>query len=136
ITDLYSSVGILSSENFNFGALMLSSIVHVDWSHLLSNVFMLLMLGVWVEQKMGTTSTLGLFIAGSLLGLTMQVLTRPLTPVLGASAGINAIMGAFFVFFYKADFRFIFTTLFHFQKISLPVYWSFPVLFFAGDILG
>jgi len=95
-----------------------------------------ILLGIWVEQKIGATKTALLFIGGSFIGLLVQVLLVKYTPILGASAGVSAIMGAFFVFFYKKEFTFLLTTLFYFKRITLPVLWIFPFMYFAADVIA
>ena len=69
----------------------------------------LIAFGIWVEQRAGFTITLMTFLAGSFTGIAIQLLAEPDSYVLGASAGISALMGAFFLFFMRAEFQFVFT---------------------------
>lgn len=127
--------GFASSEDASLSSFLFSSVTHLDWAHLMGNMVLLLFLGIWVEQRMGGMKFLATFFFGSFIGLYLQVQFFELIPVLGASAGVYAVMGAFFAFFYKAQISFLFLTVFYVKKIFLPASWTFPFIFFVKDFI-
>lgn len=132
----YSEKGLTSAQNRSISALLKSTFTHADYGHLIGNLILFLILGMWVEQRVGTVAVLGTFMGGSLFGLGLHTFTSEL-PVLGASAGVSAIMGAFFVFFFKAQVRFLLVLFpFYFKRIYLSAYWTFPVFYFIHDLIG
>lgn len=75
-----------------------------------------------------------MFLAGSFAGLIVQAQVHPDVYLLGASAGISAVMGAFFAFFYWAEFHFMFALGFlYFKRIVMPLVWVFPAFFVMAD---
>ncbi|MGZ3726381.1 MAG: rhomboid family intramembrane serine protease, partial [Pseudobdellovibrio sp.] len=104
-----AQLGFLTSKSFSVINLIRASFTHGNYSHLFGNLVMLILIGVWVEQRMGAILTLLTFITGSFFGLGFQIWQVPDHSVIGSSAGIFAIMGAYFVLFYKNEIRFLFT---------------------------
>jgi hypothetical protein len=103
--------------------------------HLFGNLFFLIIFGVWVNQRMGNVWTGAGVMLGSFAGLSSHLLANPEGFVLGASAGISALMGAFFTFFFAAEFHFLFTFVFmYFKRLTIPLYWVFPAFYIAVDL--
>ena len=98
---------------------------------MLSNLLILILFGIWVEQAVGFAETLLIFIIGSYFGLSLEIYLNHPPAVLGASAGIMALMGAFYVLFFRAELTFYIL----FWKVHIPCKWIFPCLFFADDLL-
>jgi membrane associated rhomboid family serine protease len=131
----YLQLGVASSENITWSSLFLSSVIHHNIGHLFGNMILFLFLATWVEQKIRAVSTLLLFFSGSFAGFLWQVNGVPIVPTYGASAGVYAIMGAFFVFFYRTHLSVLFFYFFYFKKILLPATFYFPVIFFYNDLI-
>ena len=70
-------------------------------AHLLGNLWFLWMFGDNVEDMIGRGKTLALYLAAGLAGMLTHVLAFPTdaTPVVGASAAIAGLMGAYCVLF-------------------------------------
>jgi membrane associated rhomboid family serine protease len=130
------TVGMTSVANLSFFNLLRATFTHADKTHLYSNLLFLLVFGLWAEQRAGAVRTGLIFLAGSFAGIFAQAVTNTGNPVLGASAGISALMGAFFVFFFKAYFDFIFCAFLYFKRVSIPIVWAFPLLYIARDVEG
>lgn len=121
-------------DNKSFLNTLRASFTHGDYMHLFGNLVFLIIFGVWVNQRAGHVWTAGIFMLGSFAGLYSQILSNPDGFVLGASAGISALMGTFFAFFYAAEFHFLFTFGFmYFKRLTIPLYWVFPAFYVAAD---
>ena len=74
---------------------------HAGLFHLIGNLWFLWMFGDNVEDMIGRGKTLALYLAAGLAGMLTHVLAFPTdaTPVVGASAAIAGLMGAYCVLF-------------------------------------
>lgn len=71
--------------------------VHASWLHLLGNLAYLLVFGFPVEQRLGSIATAAVFLFG---GATANAIVSEQvawleTPIIGASGGVSAILGAY-----------------------------------------
>ena len=71
--------------------------VHASWLHLLGNLAYLWVFGIKVEQSRGALGMLPIFLAGGALANLIVALRLPLldTPIIGASGGVSAVVGAY-----------------------------------------
>lgn len=83
---------------FHFESPALWMLNHANLPHLILNGITLWAFAKPVEAKIGTGRTLALFFIASLAGIIAQQLATPGLPVLGASAGIFALIAAFVVY--------------------------------------
>jgi membrane associated rhomboid family serine protease len=133
--ELSKEFNLNSYDNKSFFNTLRASFTHADHMHLFGNLFFLIIFGVWVNQRMGNVWTGAVFMLGSFAGLSSHLLANPEGFVLGASAGISALMGAFFTFFFAAEFHFLFTFVFmYFKRLTIPLYWVFPAFYIAVDL--
>lgn len=70
--------------------------LHADWMHVSLNSLWLVAFGAPVAQRFGATRFLALFLVGTALGALAHYLLHPVQfiPLVGASAGVSAAMGA------------------------------------------
>lgn len=70
-------------------------LLHGDWLHLGMNALWLVTFGAPVVRRLGTARFLALLVAGTVAGAAAHLLVHwgSLAPLVGASAGISAIMG-------------------------------------------
>jgi membrane associated rhomboid family serine protease len=128
-------IALVSQPHAGWKELLRATFTHSGYVHLCANLFLLFIFGVWVEQREGGLFAAGIFVCGSVVGLIGQMLIDPDQAVLGVSAGSSALMGAFFIFFRRADFTFVFTLPpFYSRRLSVPLLWLFPVMFLASDL--
>jgi membrane associated rhomboid family serine protease len=75
--------------------------IHASWLHLLGNLAYLWVFGMKVEQSRGSLSMLPIFLLGGALANIIVALRLPLleTPIIGASGGVSAVVGAYLVLF-------------------------------------
>jgi len=71
--------------------------VHASWLHLLGNLAYLWVFGIKVEQSRGALGMLPIFLAGGALANLIVALRLPAldTPIIGASGGVSAVVGAY-----------------------------------------
>lgn len=79
------------------------SLLHADWTHLGMNVLWLAAFGAPVALRFGTLRTLAFFVvtAGAGAGAHYLTHTLDLTPVVGASASVSAMMAAALRFIFQ-----------------------------------
>lgn len=79
------------------GTLFTSLLLHANGVHLLGNMAYLWVFGTAVEQRLGPASMAFLFFFGGALANTAVALESStiVTPVVGASGGVSAVIGAY-----------------------------------------
>ena len=79
--------------------------LHGSLFHIISNMWMLIVFGDNVEDRMGSLGYLIFYILGGLAagGLQFIFTTHPNIPALGASGAIAAVMGAYFLFYPRSQ---------------------------------
>lgn len=78
-------------------SLVTALFVHASWLHLLGNLAYLWVFGIKVEQSRGVLGMLPIFLAGGALANLIVALRLPSldTPIIGASGGVSAVVGAY-----------------------------------------
>ena len=88
----YSTNNLLEGK---FYVLFTSIFLHSDLSHLVSNMFVLLVFGLVLEQEIGCQRYLMLFFGGAFFGdLLSSLIYPPMVPAIGASGGVFSILAA------------------------------------------
>ncbi|MEO7787057.1 MAG: rhomboid family intramembrane serine protease [Sphingomicrobium sp.] len=74
-----------------------ATLVHGSVLHLAGNLLMLMWCGLAVERVLGGRATLMLYVVGAYVAAAAQFLVTPasVTPMIGASGAISALIGAF-----------------------------------------
>ncbi len=108
--------------------------VHGGWLHLIGNVWFLHLFGDNIEDRLGRGRFLVLYFGGGLLAALTQVVVSPasVTPMVGASGAISAILAAYLLYFPKAPIL----TLFFIFFIPLPAFLFIGVWFAMQLIYG
>lgn len=77
--------------------------IHASWLHLLGNLAYLLVFGFPVEHRLGSLATLAIFLLGGALANAMvsERVAWLDTPIIGASGGVSAVVGAYLGLFPK-----------------------------------
>lgn len=72
--------------------------VHLDWLHLLSNLFYFCVLGVGLEAYLGPKRFSLLLVSGAVVGALAHALLdlSSLVPMVGGSSAVAAVVGAYF----------------------------------------
>lgn len=77
--------------------LFTSLFIHASWLHLLGNLAYLLVFGFPIEQRLGSTATVAVFLLGGALAnvIVAERVAGLDTPIIGASGAISAMVGAY-----------------------------------------
>jgi membrane associated rhomboid family serine protease len=78
-----------------------SMFLHGGWIHLLGNMWVLWIFGDNVEDRLGRSRYLALYLASGIAAAMLHIFTNPgsVVPTIGASGAIAGIMGAYFRFY-------------------------------------
>src|SRR5436190_4006580 len=121
-------------------ALFSSMFLHGGWIHLLGNMWSLWIFGDNVEDRLGRTRYLGLYLASGMAAALLHIYTNAgsVVPTIGASGAIAGIMGAYFRFYPHARIEtlvppFVFGPFFVLPAV-LFLGWWFVLQFFNGAL--
>jgi len=114
-------------------SLLASLFMHGSVGHLLGNLWVLLIFGNNIEDKMGHGRFVVFYVIGGLLASLAHVANTPAStvPVVGASGAIAAVMGAYLVLFPTARVQSIIPPFF-FWPFRVPAF-VFLGVWFAGQ---
>jgi membrane associated rhomboid family serine protease len=115
-----------------------SMFLHGGWLHLLGNMWTLWIFGDNVEDRLGRTRYVSLYLAGGIAAALMHILANAgsQVPTIGASGAIAAVMGAYFRFYPFARVETLVPPFFFGPTFVLPAvlflgFW-FLLQFFSG----
>ena len=93
--------------------------LHGGWLHVVGNMVFLWIFGDNVEDSLGHGRFLLFYLAGGVAAVVVQAYTDAgdLTPVVGASGAISAVLGAYLVLYPRARVR----------VVIPPLFWPFTV---------
>ena len=138
-TALFKKENLLSKGNISLTSVLNAQFIHANYTHLFGNLIFFLFLAIFVELRVGPVLFLMMYLLSGSVGLLSHILSLSdyAVPLMGASANISGIAGAFTVFFWRKRLKVFGTVLFVYNRVfSLPVYFFFPVLIFSGDLVG
>lgn len=123
--------GILTKSSLNLKSLLTAQFSHAGWMHLIGNLLVLLAFVVFVEQYLGPYKSALIYFAGGFAGLALFVLTinDEHMPLVGASANVFAMGGAFLVLFWRHKVRVFFSAVFVLNRQLLVPVWAYFVAF-------
>ena len=112
--------------------LLTSMFLHGGWLHLITNMYMLYILGDNIEDVLGQGKYLAFYLVCGLVAVVAYVVASPSSsiPMLGASGAIAGIMAAYFILFRQSKLTFMFIV---FQR-KLPV-WIWLGIWFLLNLL-
>jgi membrane associated rhomboid family serine protease len=81
-----------------------SMFLHVDWMHVISNMWALYIFGDNIDDHLGHFKYLLFYFLSGLAAMATQVVLNPYSnvPTLGASGAIAGVMGAYFILYPRA----------------------------------
>ncbi len=111
-----------------FFPLFSSIFLHGGWLHLLGNMWFLYIFGDNVEDALGHSRYLLLYLASGVGANLIYLLFSPFSPVplVGASGAVAGVMGAYFFLFPGARILTLVPIFF------FPTFWELPAYFFLG----
>lgn len=110
--------------------------LHGGWMHLIGNMVFLQAFGRAVENRLGPTRYVAVYLLTGAAAWYFHYLTDSMSwiPALGASGAIAGVLGAYLVFYPKADFRTLFLVGPFPVLATIRAYWLLPV-WFASQLL-
>jgi membrane associated rhomboid family serine protease len=113
-----------------------SMFIHGGWMHIIGNMWFLHIFGDNVEDRLGRSRFLVLYLSGGLLAGLAQVLSAPgsQVPMVGASGAISAVVGAYLVLYPRARILTLIPIFILFYFAQLPAF-IFIGLWFLMQLL-
>ena len=111
--------------------------LHGGWWHLIGNMWFLLIFGNNIEDRLGHFLFAMFYLLGGLAATATHWAIAPnsISPVIGASGAIAAVLGAYAVTFPHARIRTLVFLLIFVTVVELPAY-LFLALWFGGQLLS
>lgn len=128
---------ILTSGNINWRSLAVAQFSHEGWMHLIMNMVVFLSFMVYLEQRSQIIGPLLIYFIGGSVGLVLELMRdhSSMVPLMGASANIAAVMGAYLVFYFRHNTRFLFSIGFvYYRVIEAPTALMILILFPLMDL--
>ena len=137
VKKIHHKHNILSKLNLNLRSLLTSQMSHGGYLHLLMNMFVLLVVGSFIEQRVGIFLFMSLYFLGGSFALISQTYMsqNPFLSLIGASGNVYALVGIFWMLFYRHS-MIVFIPLPLDKKVKIPVFYVIPCLFIFSDIRG
>ncbi len=102
--------------------LFVSMFLHGGWFHIISNLWILIIFGDNVEDRMGGTRYLIFYLLSGIAAALLQAFLHPASaiPMVGASGAIAGVLGAYLLLFPHARVASLVPIFFTFTVIELP----------------
>jgi membrane associated rhomboid family serine protease len=128
---------VVDNEPVNWLTPLSSMFLHGSWSHVIGNSLFLWVFGNNIEDSMGRLRFLAFYLVCGLAGAAAQVAVDPASaiPVVGASAAISGVMGAYLVLYPRVWVNMLFIFIVIFRVIPIPA-WVVLIYWFVLQLLG
>jgi membrane associated rhomboid family serine protease len=119
-----------------------ANFLHGGWLHLIGNMWFLWLAGFVLEDVWGRWLYSLFYLLSGVAALQFYAWSNPgsITPTLGASGAVAALMGAFLVRFPKMKIEMAWLFLFRLRRFKAAAYWLLPlwlgVEIFYGSLFG
>lgn len=138
VLPIYKQHNFFTKKTKGFLQLLTAQFTHGGWEHLLGNLFVFIAFGAVLEARMGPLAYSALYLAGGTIGLLVELplMHGPPAPLLGASANIAAVIGAFFVFYFRRPMKVLASLIVYNKVIEVPTWAMVGGSFLLADISG
>lgn len=138
----YTVVEVRQLFNFPEKALPFlgSMFLHGGWTHLIGNMWTLWIFGDNVEDRLGRSRYVLLYLLGGVVAALVHIYTNAhsMLPTIGASGAIAAVMGGYFRFYPRARVTMLIPPFFLGPFFVVPAVfflgWWFILQFFSGTL--
>ncbi len=135
------SAGFMTSDNIGPMSALKSFFAHSGASHLFGNMTALFFFLMILEMRYSKWALTLIYVLGGMASFYAEILLSNRTDlsIVGASGGVSAIMGSFWIAFYRKKTRMLLTDFakpFLGRHVFTPVSWSIPVFVLISDIIG
>jgi len=119
-----------------------ANFLHGGWLHLIGNMWFLWLAGFVLEDAWGRWLYSVFYLIAGAAALQFYAWSNPgsITPTLGASGAVAALMGAFLVRFPKMKIQMVWIFFFRLYRFMAPAYWLLPLWLlseiFYGSLFG
>lgn len=119
-----------------------ANFLHGGWLHLIGNMWFLWLAGFVLEDVWGRWLYPAFYLVSGAAALQFYAWTNPgsITPTLGASGAVAALMGAFLVRFPKMKIEMAWLMFFRLYRFKAAAYWLLPLWLgseiFYGSLFG
>jgi membrane associated rhomboid family serine protease len=106
-----------------------ANFLHGGWLHLIGNMWFLWLAGFVLEDVWGRWLYSAFYLVAGVAALQFYAWTNPgsMTPTLGASGAVAALMGAFLARFPKMKITMAYFIMLRLRKFSAAAYWLLPL---------
>jgi membrane associated rhomboid family serine protease len=123
--------------------ILASMFLHGGWFHIISNMWILIIFGDNVEDRMGGVRYLVFYLLSGTAAALLQALLYPASsiPMVGASGAIAGVLGAYLILFPRARVASLVPIFFIFTLVEIPAliflgFWFISQLFSGWLALG
>ena len=115
-----------------------ANFLHGGWLHLIGNMWFLWLAGFVLEDVWGRWLYSLFYLVAGAAALQFWAWSNPgsITPTLGASGAVAALMGAFLVRFPKMKIEMAWLLMFKFYRFKAAAYWLLPLWLFIEIFYG
>ena len=119
-----------------------ANFLHGGWLHIIGNMWFLWLAGFVLEDVWGRWLYPVFYLLAGAAAMQFYAWTNPgsITPTLGASGAVAALMGAFLVRFPKMKIEMAWLFMFRLRRFKAPAYWLLPLWLlteiFYGSLFG
>lgn len=115
-----------------------ANFLHGGWMHLIGNMWFLWLAGFVLEDVWGRWVYSVFYLIAGVAALQFWAWSNPgsITPTLGASGAVAALMGAFLVRFPKMKIEMAWLFLFKLYRFKAAAYWLLPLWLFSEIFYG
>jgi membrane associated rhomboid family serine protease len=116
----YGTIPVEISKGQDLYTLLTSAFLHAGWMHVIGNMLFLWIFADNIEAIIGSKLFLLYYLIGGIFASAIHVLSDPIavTPAVGASGAISAVLGSYLVMFPRSRVRLFF--ILFFSKFELP----------------
>ncbi len=115
-----------------------ANFLHGGWLHLIGNMWFLWLAGFVLEDVWGRWLYSAFYLIAGVAALQFYAWTNPgsMTPTLGASGAVAALMGAFLARFPKMKITMAYFIMLRLRKFSAAAYWLLPLWLLTEIFFG
>lgn len=131
---LFKRENLLSTENITPQSLLKAQFGHGSFIHLLFNMVILFIFGMYVENRLGSKLYSLFYLVGGFfsLGITAKFFLSEYTYLVGASGNIFSVMGMFFILFFRHKMKFVVFYIIA-KTVYIPIRYAMPFLYLASE---
>lgn len=104
--------------------ILTSMFLHGGWFHILSNMWILIIFGDNVEDKLGSIRYLIFYLLSGTAAALLQIYFEPAStvPMIGASGAIAGVLGAYLILFPRSRVASLVPIVFIFTMVEVPAF--------------